>query len=212
MSPFWDARFAEPGYKYGTKPNAWLRQNAPRLAAHSRVLVPGDGEGRNSVWLAQQGHHVLAMDSSAVGLAKAQALATERGVVINTLCVDLADWVPEPNSVDAVVLVYVHLPSALRAVAHRRLANALAPGGWLVLEAFHPLQIGRDSGGPKDNRQRRQAPKISPALRVDPKPDRLLAQGREAACAKRQRLKRWPKITPRHITAPSCQGTNSFWP
>ena len=150
MSTFWDERFAEPGYKYGTEPNAWLRAQAHRLAPGSRVLVPGDGEGRNSVWLAQQGHRVLAMDSSAVGLAKAQALAAERGVALETLCADLADWVPAPGAFDAVVLVFVHLPPALRATAHRRLADALAPGGWLLLEGFHPDQLGRPSGGPKD--------------------------------------------------------------
>ena len=76
MSQFWDDRFAEPGFKYGTQPNAFLREQAAVLAPCSRVLVPGDGEGRNGVWLAQQGHRVLSVDSSAVGLAKAAALAS----------------------------------------------------------------------------------------------------------------------------------------
>lgn len=150
MSSFWDARYAGPAYKYGTAPNDFLRQQAQRLAPASRVLVPGDGEGRNSVWLASQGHRVLAMDSSAVGLAKARALAAERGVAIETLHADLADWQPAPASADAVVLVFVHLPPALRRQTHQRLADALAPGGWLLLEGFHPGQLGRPSGGPKD--------------------------------------------------------------
>lgn len=150
MSAFWDQRYAEPGYKYGTAPNAFLQQQAHRLAPGSRVLVPGDGEGRNSVWLAQQGHQVLAMDSSAQGLAKARALAAERGVAVETRHADLADWQPAPGRADAVVLVFVHLPPALRRSAHQRLAGALAPGGWLLLEAFHPRQLGRASGGPKD--------------------------------------------------------------
>lgn len=150
MSSFWDQRYAEPGYKYGTAPNAFLQQQAHRLAPGSRVLVPGDGEGRNSVWLAQQGHQVLAMDSSAQGLAKARALAAERGVAVETRHADLADWQPAPGGADAVVLVFVHLPPALRRSAHQRLAEALAPGGWLLLEAFHPRQLGRASGGPKD--------------------------------------------------------------
>ena len=77
MSEFWDRRAAEPDHKYGTQPNAWLCQQAHRLAPGSRVLLPGDGEGRNSVWLAAQGHQVLAVDSSAVGLAKGQALAQQ---------------------------------------------------------------------------------------------------------------------------------------
>lgn len=150
MQTFWDQNFSAAGHKYGTEPNAFLAQQAHRFAAQGQVLVPGDGEGRNSVWLAQQGHSVTAMDSSTVGLAKARALAAERGVHIETVLGDLADWAPEPASFDALVLTYVHLPPAIRQGAHRRLAHALQPGGWLVLECFHPAQISHRSGGPKD--------------------------------------------------------------
>ena len=147
---FWDQRFAEPGFKYGTEPNAFLRGQASRLAPASRVLVPGDGEGRNGVWLAAQGHRVSSVDSSVVGLQKASALAQQRGLLLNTLVADLADWVPEPQSVDAVVLIYTHLPHSFRRLAHLRLAQALRPGGCLLLEAFHPSQLQHSSGGPKD--------------------------------------------------------------
>jgi len=150
MSSFWDQRFAEPGYKYGTAPNAFLREQAHRLPARARVLAPGDGEGRNSVWLAERGHRVQALDSSGVGLAKARALAAGRGVAIDTVQIDLADWRPEPGGAEAVVLIFTHLPSTLRRAVHRTAALALAPGGWLLLECFHPQQIGRPSGGPKD--------------------------------------------------------------
>ncbi len=112
--------------------------------------MPGDGEGRNSVWLAQQGHRVTAMDASQVGLQKASSLAGERGVAIKTVLGDLADWAPAPSSFDAVVLIYVHLPEAIRQQAHRRLARALRPGGHLILESFHPGQLAHTSGGPKD--------------------------------------------------------------
>lgn len=82
---FWDQNFSAAGYKYGTAPNAFLVWQAQRLAPASDVLVPGDGEGRNGVWLAQQGHRVTAMDGSTVGLQKTQALAAERGVDITTV-------------------------------------------------------------------------------------------------------------------------------
>jgi 2-polyprenyl-3-methyl-5-hydroxy-6-metoxy-1,4-benzoquinol methylase len=147
---FWDQNFSVAGYKYGTSPNAFLVEQASRLAPGSDVLVPGDGEGRNSVWLAKQGHSVTAMDASSVGLQKAQALATEQGVALQTVFGDLADWAPEPGQFDAVVLIYVHLPEAIRQAAHRRLAAGLRPGGWLVLESFHPGQLPLTSGGPKD--------------------------------------------------------------
>ena len=147
---FWDQRFAEPGYKYGLEPNAFLREQAARLNPASRVLVPGDGEGRNGVWLAGQGHSVTAVDASRIGLQKAQELAASRGVTLTTALADLTDWAPEAASLDAVVLIYTHLPSAIRQNAHRRLAQGLQTGGWLILEAFHPAQLAHASGGPKD--------------------------------------------------------------
>ncbi|GAB4203799.1 MAG: class I SAM-dependent methyltransferase [Tibeticola sp.] len=147
----WDERFAGPEYKYGTEPNAFLREQAAlRLTAPAEVLVPGDGEGRNGVWLARQGHRVTSVDYSTVGLQKTQALAARHGVAVRTLQADLSVWAPPPGAFDAVVLIYVHLPAAFRRDAHRRLAQGLEPGGWLILEAFHPAQLAFDSGGPKD--------------------------------------------------------------
>lgn len=148
MPNFWDQQFSTEGYKYGTAPNAFLTEQVHRIAPHSRVLVPGDGEGRNGVWLAEQGHQVTALDVSTVGLQKAKALAMDRGVSVQLLLADLEDWRADALF-DAVVLTYVHLPSDLRCKAHRHLAQALRPGGLLILEAFHPLQLGKTSGGPK---------------------------------------------------------------
>ncbi len=147
---FWDQRFAEPGYKYGTDPNNFLREQASRLPAACRVLVPGDGEGRNGVWLAEQGHTVTSVDNSAVGLQKARDLAASRSVALSTEWVDLADWSPQAGSFDALVLIFTHLPSLLRQRAHRQLALGLKPGGWVILEAFHTGQLSYNSGGPKD--------------------------------------------------------------
>ncbi|MBK7906417.1 MAG: class I SAM-dependent methyltransferase [Gemmatimonadetes bacterium] len=147
---FWDEQFAGDQFKYGTAPNSFLAGEAARLGARAQILVPGDGEGRNSVWLAGQGHQVTALDQSAVGLAKARALAAVRGVTIAPLQADLSTWSPEPDAWDAIVLTYVHLPPAWRRDAHRRLAGGLRRGGVLLLEGFHPAQLGRSSGGPKD--------------------------------------------------------------
>lgn len=147
---FWDQRFTEPGFKYGTEPNAFVRQQAALLPPGSRLLLPGDGEGRNGVWLAQQGHQVTSVDMSAVGLKKAAALALQRGVSLTTELVDLAHWAPVNDQFDAVLLVFTHLPGSFRRDAHRRLARALKSGGLLILEAFHPEQMRLTSGGPRD--------------------------------------------------------------
>ena len=147
---FWNQKFADAPYKYGLQPNVFLAEQAGLIPAASQVLVPGDGEGRNGVWLAQQGHHVTSVDASSVGLDKTRALAAERGVKVTTVLADLAEWAPQPDSADAVVVVYLHLPSILRPKVMADLARALHPGGVLILEAFHPNQLGLTSGGPKD--------------------------------------------------------------
>jgi len=146
---FWDQNYAAPGYKYGTAPNAFLAAEAWRLPARAKVLLPGDGEGRNGVWLARQGHQVWSIDGSEVGLAKARALASAAGVTITTEHVELAEWRPAPAQFDGLVLTYVHLPPERRSTVHQQLLQGLKPGGLLILEAFHPLQLGYSSGGPK---------------------------------------------------------------
>lgn len=147
---FWDQAFDTPHFKYGTAPNAFVRDQAHRLPPAARVLVPGDGEGRNGVWLAAQGHAVLSVDASAVGLRKARQLAQQQGVPLQTELADLAAWQPAPGGFDGVVLTFVHLPPGMRRAVHQRLAAALRPGGWLILEAFTPEQLRYASGGPKD--------------------------------------------------------------
>ncbi|ACJ00509.1 SAM-dependent methyltransferase [Rhodospirillum centenum] len=150
MSSFWDERFATDGFVYGTEPNAFLTAQASLLAPGGRVLLPGDGEGRNGVWLAERGLEVLAVDSSAVGLAKAERLARERGVRIATAVADLAAWDWPEARFDAVVVIFLHLPPDCRARVHAAMARSLRPGGVLILETFRPAQLGRASGGPKD--------------------------------------------------------------
>ena len=109
-----DTRYDTADYVFGTAPNAFLAAQAHRLAPGMTALAVADGEGRNGVWLARQGHAVLSVDSSAVGLRKASELAAAQGVQLRTLEADLATWTPAPASFDAVVLIYVHLPAALR--------------------------------------------------------------------------------------------------
>lgn len=150
MREFWNQKFADTTYKYGQRPNVFLAEQLGLIPAEAQVLVPGDGEGRNGVWLAQQGFSVTSVDCSDVGQDKTRALAAERGVQLRTVLADLSEWSPEPNSVDAVAVVYLHLPSSLRPKVMADLAKALRPGGVLILEAFHPNQLGLTSGGPKD--------------------------------------------------------------
>lgn len=146
----WDDRFSGDSFVYGTEPNAFLAEEASRLAPGARVLCLGDGEGRNGVYLASLGHAVTSLDQSAVGLAKAARLAASRGLPLTTLHADLADWAGADAAWDAIVLVFCHLPEGLRRAVHRAVPRWLAPGGLVVLTAYRPEQVPLATGGPKD--------------------------------------------------------------
>ena len=112
------------------------------------MLCLAEGEGRNAVYLAELGYEVTAVDSSAVGMMKAEGLAASRGVLIKTVVADLADFVIEPNYWDGIVAIFAHLPPALRASVHRASVAGLRPGGAFVLEAYSPQQLEFGTGGP----------------------------------------------------------------
>jgi len=143
----WNQRYSSADYVYGTRPNDFLAHVADRIPP-GRVLCIAEGEGRNAVFLAELGHEVVAVDASAVGLEKAGKLALERGVVIETVIADLADYEIAQNSFDVVVSIFAHVPPAIRVPLHRRIVAGLRPGGMLVLEAYPPGQIAFGTGGP----------------------------------------------------------------
>lgn len=146
MNP-WDERYAAEDYVYGTDPNTFLAEAARNLAP-GRALCLGEGEGRNAAHLAGLGHAVLAVDASAVGLAKAERLARSRGLAVETRVADLADFAIEPESWDVVVSIFCHVPAPLRRDLHRRVVAGLKPGGRFILEAYTPRQLEFRTGGP----------------------------------------------------------------
>ncbi len=149
-----DDRYREPDYHYGTEPNAFLVSQRPRLARGMKALLPGDGEGRNGVWRAEQGLAVTTFDPSPFGVEKAQRLARERGVVIDAHCAGVESWSWQPVAFDVVGLFFIHLPADLRRAAHARALETLRPGGIVILETFSPRQIEMRkhgaAGGPKE--------------------------------------------------------------
>ena len=143
----WDQRYAAPEYFYGTDPNDFLREQLAQLP-RGEVLCIGDGEGRNGVWLAQQGRVVTSLDASSVGLAKATNLAAARGVALTPVHADLATYDFGDARWDAVVSIFCHLPSALRRDVYARMQRGLRRGGVVLLESYTPAQLGRGTGGP----------------------------------------------------------------
>lgn len=143
----WDERYASDEYAYGTEPNDFLAEVASALPL-GRILCLAEGEGRNAVHLATLGYQVTAVDASAVGLAKAQQLAQQRGVAITTVVADLADFTIAAGQWDGIVSIFCHLPPDLRRQVHRSVVEGLRPGGVLVLEAYTPKQLDYNTGGP----------------------------------------------------------------
>ncbi len=145
---FWDSRYDEEGFAYGISPNTFLTSFVESFKEGQKVLVIGDGEGRNGVWLAQQGCSVVSVDSSAVGVEKAKKLAADKGVEIEAICADLNDWDWPVSQFDFVIIIYVHFPPEIRALLHEKVAAVLKSGGQLIMESFTPEQLNYSSGGP----------------------------------------------------------------
>jgi SAM-dependent methyltransferase len=149
-SSFWNQKYAIEELLYGEAPNEFLADMVTVLPSGSKIFVPGDGEGRNGVWLAQKGFKVTSVDSSEIGVNKAKALACRKSVSLDQQLGDLATWSYSQDEFDSAVLIYLHLPASIRAQVHQKIAKAIKPGGVLILECFHPDQLPRSSGGPKN--------------------------------------------------------------
>lgn len=144
----WDGRYRTEAFLYGTEPNDFVAERFVDRPAGD-VLCLADGEGRNGVYLAGLGHRVTSVDISEAGIAKARALADERGVQLDAHVVDLGEFDLGAGLWDTIVSVFAHTPPPVRRKVHAALATALKPGGLLILEAYTPDQIGRGTGGPQ---------------------------------------------------------------
>ena len=143
----WNQRYNTKAYAYGTAANDFLISMAARLPT-GKILCLAEGEGRNAVWLAEQGNEVTAVDASDIGLKKAHKLAKSRGVTITTVHADLADYEIGTQQWDAIISIFCHLPPDLRRDVHRRCVNGLRDEGMILLEAYTPLQLEYKTGGP----------------------------------------------------------------
>lgn len=146
---FWNERFAREDYFYGTEPNVYLKAHIDALPKNANVLFLGEGEGRNAVYAAQAGHRVTALDTSEIGLAKALALADERGCDIYPICINLEFWSPAQRY-DAVMCSFLHLAEPMRSKVFAKVLRCLESGGLFAGEFFSIHQMPRTTGGPKD--------------------------------------------------------------
>lgn len=143
----WDQRYSSKTYAYGTKPNDFLVSMFDKLPT-GKILCLAEGEGRNAVWLAEQGNEVTVIDASEIGLQKARKLVKARGVKITTVHADLADYDIGMQQWDAIISIFCHLPPKLRQNVHRRCVEGLRSEGMILIETYTPLQLEYRTGGP----------------------------------------------------------------
>ena len=144
----WETRFRAPGYAFGKEPNAFLKAQAHRLRPGLTALSVADGEGRNGVWLAEQGLDVLTIDFSSAALAKARTLAEERGVKLRTEVADVTRWQWPADAFDVIAVIFIFVAAADRPAFFSNLKKALKPGGLLLMQGYRPEQLSYRTGGP----------------------------------------------------------------
>ena len=144
---YWNERYEGEPSRYGQEPNEVVVQILDDVRP-GRVLDVACGQGRNSVWLAQRGHDVTALDVSDVAIAQARSVAESRGVDMAFEVADFLRWDPPAHGFDLVLLSYFQLPLELRRPAHQKATAAVAPGGRVVLVAHHSDNLEHGCGGP----------------------------------------------------------------
>ncbi|MCC5921385.1 MAG: class I SAM-dependent methyltransferase [Cyclobacteriaceae bacterium] len=149
MQEFWNHRYNDPKYAYGTEPNEFFKSVVDQLQK-GKILIPGVGEGRDAAYCAVNGWQTEGFDFSDSALEKAGQLLKRNRTKAKLWIEDAASFKADENSYDAIGLTFFHLSPEIRESFHHELIKALKPNGIVFMEAFRPEQLGMESGGPKD--------------------------------------------------------------
>jgi len=145
----WNKRYSQPGFLFGTDPARFLAENADYLIPGQKALAIADGEGRNSVFMAEKGLDVTATDGSEVAIDKARGLAAARSVTVDYQLADLESWTWPEDAYDLVVAIFIQFAApAFRDRIFQGMKKALKPGGVLMLHGYRPKQLEYGTGGP----------------------------------------------------------------
>jgi len=145
----WNERYSRPGYLFGTEPAQFLRDHSEYLKPELKALAVADGEGRNSVYMADQGLDVTAMDASHIAVEKARALAMASKVVVNFNEADITDWKWDEAQFDLVVAIFIQFVGPKqRDEIFAGMKRTLKPSGILMLHGYTPKQLEFGTGGP----------------------------------------------------------------
>ncbi|HEV7931396.1 MAG TPA: class I SAM-dependent methyltransferase [Actinomadura sp.] len=145
----WDRRYAGQDMLWSVEPNRFVAEELGGLPPGD-ALDLASGEGRNALWLAERGWTVTAVDFSPVAVQRARELADARSLGLDHVVADLASWAPPERAFDAVVIAYLHLPLEAMSTVLTRAANALRPGGVLLVVGHDQTNIAEGVGGPQD--------------------------------------------------------------
>lgn len=151
MKEFWDQKFSDTQYKYGKKPNNLFRNFLGTLGP-GKILLPGEGEGRNAVFSAKQGWEVTALDYSIKGKEKAEKLAKENQVELNYIHEDILEYEYPEQQFDAVSLIFVHLPPEETTHLYKKIFQTLKPGGVFFSQLYSKEQLKFGTGGPPNEK------------------------------------------------------------
>ena len=147
----WEQRFAVSDYAFGREPNYFLASCKPLLPRSGKALAVADGEGRNGVWLAEQGLDVVSLDFSPSAQHKVRALAEERGVTITVVQGDVHTFDYPEAAFDVVAEIFTQFSTpSERAMKWAGMRKALKPGGLLIIQGYTPKQLQYGTGGPKE--------------------------------------------------------------
>ena len=147
----WSTRYRDAGedYVFGTTANRFLAAQSALLGSGRTALSVADGEGRNAVWLAEQGLRVTATEISPVALEKARKLAAGRHVEVDFVLADAVAWDYPEAAFDFVVGIFIQFADPVqRARIFAGMARALRPGGHLIVHGYTPKQLEYRTGGP----------------------------------------------------------------
>lgn len=146
----WEARYGGPDFIFGKEPNHFLASCRTLLPNSGKALAIADGEGRNGVWLAEQGLDVVALDFSEAAQVKAASLAKERGVELALIRADVEAWDYPANAFDVVIDIFTQFSApAGRAAKWRGVFRTLKPNGLVIVQGYTPRQLEYGTGGPK---------------------------------------------------------------
>ena len=145
----WDERYSQTDLIYGKEPNQYFKEIIDTLEP-GKLFMPGDGEGRNSIYAAKYNWKVTSVDFSSVAINKAKYYSEHDDVNVEIINSDLLEYKYPQNYYDATGIIFLHLQSPEKEIIHENIVDSIKPGGSVIIEVFSNDQLRHSSGGPRN--------------------------------------------------------------